>query len=114
MSHGVATIPGLHYQAAYLTAAEQHQLLTAIDQQPWLTDLKRRGGACVMTFTRVSDGSQVSLLLEPGSLLVLTGAARYAWKHGIPARKTDMYQGQVLPRRRRISVTLRTIITPDM
>lgn len=36
------TIPGLHYRSNYITEKEQQTLLDIIDQQPWLTDLKRR------------------------------------------------------------------------
>jgi alkylated DNA repair dioxygenase AlkB len=35
-------IPGLTYVRDYLTPSEQAACLIAIDQQPWLTDLKRR------------------------------------------------------------------------
>ena len=188
MSTVVIAVPGLHYVPDYLAPDEQQQLLTAIDQQPWLHDLKRRvqhygyrydytrrsiddslylgplplwsqsltdrllcdtwtaqpldqliineylpgqgisshidcvpcfddtiisvslGSACVMHFTQINDGTVVPIVLEPGSLVVMSGDARYHWKHGIPARKTDNYQGQTIIRSRRISLTLRTII----
>ena len=48
-----------------------------------------------------------SLLLEPRSLLVLSDEARYQWQHGIARRKNDRWQGVVIPRRRRLSVTFR-------
>jgi alkylated DNA repair dioxygenase AlkB len=68
------------------------------------------GSACVMTLTQLSDRTAVPLLLEPGSLLVMAGAARYDWKHGIAARKTDTYEGATIERGRRVSLTFRTII----
>jgi alkylated DNA repair dioxygenase AlkB len=68
------------------------------------------GGPCVMDLTHVRERAAVSVLLEPGSLLVLRGAARYAWKHGIAARKTDTYGGRSFPRRRRVSLTFRTVL----
>ncbi len=46
------------------------------------------------------------LMLEPGSLLVMTGEARYDWSHAIRARRSD---GGV-PRGRRVSVTFRTVL----
>lgn len=58
-------------------------------------------------------GTAVSVLLEPGGLLILRGAARYAWKHGIGARKTDTYADRSIPRRRRTSLTFRTAILPS-
>ena len=45
--------------------------------------------SCVMELTR--DEEKVPLLLEPRSLLVLQGEARHVWKHGIPARKKDIF-----------------------
>ncbi|KAN0065307.1 hypothetical protein ACQY0O_001142 [Thecaphora frezii] len=53
-----------------------------------------------------------ALYLPPGSVLVLSGEARYRWKHGIPARDFDLVrdeQGKVtrLPRGTRLSVTIR-------
>lgn len=178
----------MQYVVSYLNAEEQQHDLTIIDQQPWLTDLKRRvqhygyrydytrktvdtslylgplpdwaaqlaerlhhagyapslpdqlivneyvpgqgiashvdcvlcfgdtilalslGSTCLMQFTHLASGRQEAMLLEPGSLLVLQGEARYGWKHGIPARKSDTYQGEVLVRQRRVSLTLRTVM----
>ena len=40
---------------------------------------------------RHPDGVRVkSVYLPRGSLLVMEGAARYEWSHGIASRKTDM------------------------
>lgn len=36
------TIPGLHYCSGHIDKTEQQKLLYIIEQQPWLTDLKRR------------------------------------------------------------------------
>ena len=44
--------------------------------------------------------------LEPRSLLILKDDARYKWKHGIAARKSDYG----IKRQRRISLTFRKII----
>lgn len=62
---------------------------------------------CVMDFRHVETGRRESLLLEPRSLLVLSDDARYLWEHGIVRRKTDRWHGRLIPRRRRLSVTLR-------
>lgn len=188
MEETVTTVPGLRYRAGYLTQGEQDQLLRAIDQQPWITDLKRRvqhygyrynythrsidqemylgplpdwahmlaerlqrdgfvgcvpdqlivneylpgqgisghvdcvpcfgdtilslslASSCVMMFTRVRSTEKVEMLLAPGSLVVMQGESRYNWKHSIPLRKTDVYQGLTIPRSRRVSLTLRNII----
>jgi alkylated DNA repair dioxygenase AlkB len=62
---------------------------------------------CVMDFRNAKEGRQASMLLEPRSLLVLSDKARYEWQHGIAARKKDRWQGAVIPRSRRLSVTFR-------
>jgi alkylated DNA repair dioxygenase AlkB len=65
---------------------------------------------CVMIFSSVMGDQSESLLLERGSLLVLSGDARYKWRHAIPARKADKFSGEVLARGRRVSLTFRTVI----
>lgn len=181
-------IDGLIYIPNFITPAEEVLLLNTIDQQPWLTDLKRRvqhygwkydytarrvdtsmwlgelpdwlmdycqrlyneghfpkipdqviineyqpgqgiashvdcvpcfeeviaslsiGSPCVMEFTNPITGEKASRLLEPRSLITFSGDARYQWKHGIAARKTDKYQGQIIQRGRRVSLTFRNVI----
>ena len=68
------------------------------------------GSPCVMVFTNLRTRADIELLLEPGSLLIMQGEARHRWMHGIPARKTDMMNGQPIERNRRVSVTLRSVI----
>ena len=68
------------------------------------------GSACIMDLTRVGQPEDAtSLLLEPRSLLVLSGAARYDWTHGIAARQTDRLNGQIVRRNRRVSLTFRKV-----
>ncbi|ORX62790.1 hypothetical protein DM01DRAFT_324552 [Hesseltinella vesiculosa] len=52
----------------------------------------------------------VDLLLHPGDILLLTGAARWAWTHGIPERLADDVDGQYTVRGNRVSVTLRKMV----
>lgn len=47
------------------------------------------------------------VLLRPGDLLLMSGAARYAYTHGIAARTEDVWGGEVRPRQHRVSITLR-------
>jgi alkylated DNA repair dioxygenase AlkB len=68
------------------------------------------GSACVMLFADTKSAQEVPLLIEPRSLVVMQGDARYAWKHSIPARKKDTYQGRVIERARRVSLTFRSVI----
>lgn len=70
------------------------------------------GSGCVMDFTHPEDGTKVAVRLAPGSLCVMTGPARYTWRHGIAARKSDPGTTGRVPRGRRVSVTFRTIATP--
>lgn len=69
------------------------------------------GSVCVMDFTHASTNEKQSQLLEPRSLLVLSGDARYHWQHAISARKSDKWCRQTIPRARRISLTFRTVLT---
>lgn len=67
------------------------------------------GSACVMEFVR--DGhSARALLIEPRSAVVLSGEARWAWRHAIPARVEDEWQGRTLLRGRRVSFTFRKML----
>jgi alkylated DNA repair dioxygenase AlkB len=181
-------IAGLNYLPDFITPQEEVALINIIDQQPWLTDLKRRvrhygwkydytarrvdetmrlgplpnwlmdyckrlynggyfpklpdqviineympgqgiashvdcvpcfeetiaslsiGSACVMDFVDTATQEKISHLLEPRSLVIFNHDARYLWKHGIAARKTDRHEGQIIQRGRRISLTFRNVI----
>jgi alkylated DNA repair dioxygenase AlkB len=68
---------------------------------------------CSMVFGK--DKELKSLWLEPRSLLVLTGPARYEWTHQIHACKWDFrFEGtevvETVNRQRRVSITFRTVI----
>lgn len=65
------------------------------------------GGAVDMSFRKGGDVN--SIRLEPNSLLVLAGEARYKWQHGIVSRKSDMVDNRRVPRSRRVSLTFRTV-----
>ncbi|MGY0061146.1 alpha-ketoglutarate-dependent dioxygenase AlkB [Streptomyces sp. LZ34] len=68
------------------------------------------GASCLMDFTDPADGTKLAVPLAPGSLLVMTGPARYTWRHAIAARKSDPGAAGRVPRGRRISVTFRTVL----
>lgn len=65
---------------------------------------------CVMEFIHAETGRLASLLLAPGSLLLLQGEARYAWQHRIHARKRERFGEQCWNRERRVSLTFRTVL----
>jgi alkylated DNA repair dioxygenase AlkB len=68
------------------------------------------GSSCVMELSPVTGGRKEELFLEPCSLVVLAGEARYNWRHAIPARKSDKVGDRVLPRDRRVSLTFRSVL----
>lgn len=70
------------------------------------------GGSCVMDLTHSLTKDKVSILLFPGTVLVLQGEARYDWEHSIAARKKDKYQGKEFIRTRRVSLTFREVLFP--
>ena len=67
------------------------------------------GSTAVMQLRELDGPGRVDLVLEPGSLLVLTGAARHDWTHAIPARLGDRIDGARRMRGRRVSLTFRTV-----
>ncbi|MFF4951090.1 alpha-ketoglutarate-dependent dioxygenase AlkB [Streptomyces chattanoogensis] len=72
------------------------------------------GSRCVMDFSDPGTGAKVAVPLAPGSLCVMTGPARFTWRHAIAARKSDPGPaGGRVPRDRRVSVTFRTLIEPN-
>ena len=61
---------------------------------------------------RSKDAEVHVLWLPPRSALVLTGAARYVYTHGITSRKGDLVDGVWKPRGRRVSLTFRRLPAP--
>lgn len=68
------------------------------------------GSTCAMDLEHIKTGKKGSIMLAPGSLLVMSGESRYDWMHSIPARKQDYAEDAIYLRTRRISLTFRTII----
>ena len=62
------------------------------------------GGTAVMEFSHPTQ-DKITVFLQPRSLLMMYGEARYNWQHGIPARKSDAG----VKRARRISLTFRKV-----
>ena len=67
----------------------------------WRMDLKPIGG---------SVKTRVDILLEQGSALIMTGDARWRWFHGIAKRQKERTDHGSRPRRRRVSLTFRTVL----
>lgn len=69
------------------------------------------GSACVMNFINVEKPKiKKEQVLMPKSLVILKEDARYRWKHGIGARKSDIINGKKYLRTTRISLTFRKVI----
>jgi len=67
--------------------------------------------SCVMDLTNVKDRTiKVPIWLAPRSLTVLSGDAKNRWMHGIPSRKSDMWDGRKYERQRRISLSFRRLV----
>lgn len=63
-----------------------------------------------MRFTHVSAAEALDVWLPVGSACVISGPARYEWRHEIAKRKSDHVGGMRKRRKRRVSVTFRTVI----
>lgn len=75
------------------------------------------GGSCVMNFQQTVNAKEedkIPLLITPRTLLMMTGESRYHWYHGIPPRKSDKFNGQVLKRQRRVSITFRKVVVEGL
>lgn len=65
------------------------------------------GSGALMVFEK--NGIKKELYVEPGSLYIMSGEARYEWSHCLPARKSDMVDGEKVVRGRRVSLTFRVL-----
>ena len=72
------------------------------------------GSAVDMDFCCDFTADKFTQRLEPRSLVLLYGDARYKWQHGIPKRKSDIWGGQRIERKRRVSITFRTIARAEL
>lgn len=67
--------------------------------------------SCIVEMSNpTTKGKKKPVLLERRSLLVLTGDARYIWKHGIEGESYDVFGGVEYKRKKRISLTYRCMI----
>ena len=70
-------------------------------------------GQCVMNFQKdqpCAEQNKIPLLIQPKTLIVMTGESRFNWYHGIAGRKLDKFNGQTHKRQRRVSITFRKVI----
>jgi alkylated DNA repair dioxygenase AlkB len=71
------------------------------------------GSTCLMRFWDGGSERSEECLLEPRSVLILSGEARWRWKHEIPAQGVDTWRNQDRARSRRVSLTFRMVPAPD-
>lgn len=68
---------------------------------------------CVMRFSPAEkeEDEYVDILLTPGSLILMSGEARYRWKHEINRKQNgfQVWEGEEIDQKRRISITLRKL-----
>ncbi|CAN4093087.1 unnamed protein product [Withania somnifera] len=78
--------------------------------------------SCVMHFSRVENETcraqdpqeKVPVLLTPGCLILMWGEARYLWEHEINRKPGfQIWEGQEIDQKRRMSVTLRKLCGTD-
>ena len=81
--------------------------------------------SCIMHFTHVDDTeacdsgregrnyspmTKIPVYLTPGSLVLMSGEARYFWKHEINRKPGfQIWEGQEIDQKRRTSITLRKL-----
>ncbi|XP_078446473.1 2-oxoglutarate (2OG) and Fe(II)-dependent oxygenase superfamily protein isoform X5 [Wolffia australiana] len=128
-------IDGLWLCNEFLTADLQSDLLVAIEKEGWFRDETQNqgicnhvdlmrfedgiaivslGSPCVMHFSTVDRSAapprRVPLMLSAGSLVFMSGEARYNWAHGIDRRPGfQIWHGLEIHQTRRISITLRKL-----
>ena len=68
-------------------------------------------GECNFIFERETpEGKQThTLRFKLGDVLKIHGAARHEWKHGINFASEDVWQGEEIPRTKRLSLSVRTL-----
>lgn len=66
--------------------------------------------SCIMDFEELGTRKKLQGRLDPKSMLVLSGPARYDWMHSIAPRVEDVTEDEVISRSRRVSLTFRKVI----
>ena len=77
--------------------------------QEVFASLSLKSGA-TMHFKNQSNNA-IDIYLQPRSLMIFSGEARYNWLHSIALRKVDKVEGLLKFRHRRVSLTFRKVKT---
>ena len=67
------------------------------------------GSGATMRFTNSINDEKHDIYVEPNSLYIMSGDARYIWTHEMIYAKYDNVDNKIIPRDRRISVTFRNV-----
>lgn len=67
------------------------------------------GSSCIMRFVKGKNLEVIDVEVPRRSMYIMQDDARKKWKHGIPPRKKDVVDGNVLHRERRVSITYRKV-----
>jgi alkylated DNA repair dioxygenase AlkB len=69
------------------------------------------GSSCTLTLDRIARADRHDVPLPVGSLVILESAARFFFRHGISARRSDVIDGRAVKRTRLITLTFRRVLT---
>lgn len=68
------------------------------------------GSGCYMRFTNNNNNDDyIDVYVKPNSLYIMSGDARYKWKHEMIPAQYDVVESIKIPRGRRISLTFRNV-----
>lgn len=65
------------------------------------------GSGATMLFEKKNIVKEI--YVKPNSLYIMSGDARYIWKHSMPSRRSDLLNDEKIHRGRRISITFRNV-----
>lgn len=71
------------------------------------------GAGIVMQMKNKKLGLKKNIWIPQRSLYIMTGDARYEWSHGIKPRSSDVVDGILINRSRRVSLTFRQALLPS-
>lgn len=61
------------------------------------------------TMTFVDKNEKIDLYVKSNSLYIMSGDARYKWKHSMTSKAIDIVNGEKISRNRRVSITFRNV-----
>lgn len=68
------------------------------------------GSGINIEFQKLNSNNKFEAYVEPKSLYVMSGDARYKWTHSISKKNSDVHNNFIVPRKTRISLTFRKVL----